>query len=163
LEDSNAFATHPPISANDIYDMGTANMTDTHESAPYSAVDLLPWAMNIPFTAPSASLGAVAHKTNQQNRNCEISEEFDRAQTTVSRPAEINIVDKLTNLSETEIANFDRAYLHHSRMLSDNHVLSPPGNVSFPSVFSGHLAACEYFIKQSKAFQQRRSEGGSER
>jgi hypothetical protein len=164
LEDSNAIATHLPISANDIYDLGTTNMTDINESALHSAVELFPWATNIPLTGPSASLGVVVtQRTNQENKIGEIFEEFDRAQTTVSRPAELDIVDKLTNLSETEIANFDRAYLHHSRMLSDNYVMSPPGNFNFPSVFSGHLAACEYFIKQSKAYQQRRSEGGSER
>ncbi|KAK5045520.1 hypothetical protein LTR84_009138 [Exophiala bonariae] len=166
LEDTNAnaIAIHLPVSINDIYDLDTTNMTDISDSALHSAVELFPWATNVPLTGSPASFGvAVTQRTNQENKTDNIFEELDRAQTTVSRHAELDIVDKLTNLSEMEIANFERAYLHDSRISSDSYVMSPPGNINFPSVFSGHLAACEYFIKQSKAYKQRRSKGGSER
>lgn len=42
------------------------------------------------------------------------------------------------------------------------HVSFPPGNAAFPSTFSAHLAACEFFIKQNRAYKQRTEPGGSE-
>lgn len=38
----------------------------------------------------------------------------------------------------------------------------PPGTASFPSIFSAHLAVCEYFIKQNQAYRDRLQPKGME-
>ncbi|KIW15130.1 hypothetical protein PV08_07917 [Exophiala spinifera] len=60
---------------------------------------------------------------------------------------------------EPEIGDLNRT---HTYILSQTGTFSPPGNANFSSVFSSHLAACEYFIKQSKAYKLRHRDGGSE-
>jgi hypothetical protein len=52
--------------------------------------------------------------------------------------------------------------LHEGRKIADIRISFPPGNPCFPSQFCAHLAACEYFVKQNKAYRQRGSPGGSE-
>jgi hypothetical protein len=52
--------------------------------------------------------------------------------------------------------------LGEARITADIHVTFPPGNAAFPSTFSAHLAACEFFIKQNRAYKQRAEPGGSE-
>jgi hypothetical protein len=49
-----------------------------------------------------------------------------------------------------------------ARVTAEIRVAFPPGNAIFPSTFSAHLAACEFFIKQNRAYKQRTQLGGSE-
>ncbi|OJD16205.1 hypothetical protein AJ78_03637 [Emergomyces pasteurianus Ep9510] len=41
-------------------------------------------------------------------------------------------------------------------------VIFPPGSANFPSVFSAHMAVCEYFTKQNPAYRDRRLVNGIE-
>lgn len=52
--------------------------------------------------------------------------------------------------------------LGDARVMADIQITFPPGNPVFPSVFSAHLAACEFFIKQNNAYKQRSQPSGSE-
>ena len=47
------------------------------------------------------------------------------------------------------------------RITDPPRITFPPGNPTFPSTFSAHLAACEFFIKQNKIYKKG-SQGGSD-
>jgi hypothetical protein len=76
--------------------------------------------------------------------------------------AQQTVGSHLTSFFDTRALSPGTASLYTSRPVFDVAVGSPPGNAHFPSVFAGHLAACEYFIKQSKAYRERHNIGGSE-
>ncbi|OAX82191.1 hypothetical protein ACJ72_03460 [Emergomyces africanus] len=52
----------------------------------------------------------------------------------------------------------ERVVLHKTQL----EVIFPPGSATFPSVFSAHLAVCEYFTKQNPAYRDRRLANGIE-
>ena len=60
-----------------------------------------------------------------------------------------------------ESSHFNGSRLGEACITTEIRVTFPPGNTTFPSNFSGHLAACEFFIKQNKAYKQRGQPGGS--
>lgn len=52
--------------------------------------------------------------------------------------------------------------LGEAHITADIRVKFPPGNAAFPSTFSAHLATCEFFIKQNRAYKNRAESGGSD-
>lgn len=73
-----------------------------------------------------------------------------------------NQMTRTPNFEDARSAGGASLKLGDARVMADIQITFPPGNPVFPSVFSAHLAACEFFIKQNNAYKQRNQPGGSE-